>query len=75
MKLKEKQKFIVKINTPEFMTITISEGNSPSRKTDLEELNHTLIFLLKKTLPWSNIKGKFHADTCRKMCNKKNYWD
>ena len=56
---------------PEFMAITISEDYSPNRRTDLEELMYTSIFLLKKTLPWSNIKGKYHADTCRKMCNKK----
>ena len=57
--------------TPEFMAITISKGYSPSRRTDLEELMYTMIFLLKKTLPWSNTKGKFHADNAEKWAIKK----
>ena len=56
--------------TAEFMAISISEGYRASRRTDLEELIYTLIFLLKKTLPWSNIRGKImpkHAKKCAKL--------
>ena len=43
--------------TPEFMAITISEGYNPSRRTDLEELMNTMIFLLKKLFLGEILKG------------------
>ena len=42
--------------TPDFMAIAISEGLRPHRATDIEELIYTLIYLLKKGLPWENVK-------------------
>ena len=53
--------------TPKFMAIRVLEGFRPSRRTDIEELLYTLIFLVKKKLPWDNIKGKNHLDVCKKM--------
>ena len=53
--------------TPRYMAIPIADGFRPSRRTDLEELIYTLLFLLKKSLPWDGIKGKIHSETCRKM--------
>lgn len=34
--------------TPKYMAIPIADGFRPSRRTDLEELIYTLLFLLKK---------------------------
>ena len=57
----------------EFMAITISEGLRPSRRTDIQELIYTLLFLIKKGLPWSNVKAKNHLERCKKMGDlKKN---
>lgn len=53
--------------TGEYMAIRISEGYRPSRRTDMEELIYTLLKLIKKKLPWTEIKGKNHMDICRKM--------
>ena len=59
--------------TPEFMAIKISEGFSPSMRTDMEELIYTLLFLLKKKLPWSDVKAKNFVDKIKKMNDiKKN---
>ena len=58
--------------TPKFMAIHKSQGFRPSRRTDLEELIYTLIFLLKRSLPWSGIKGKSHEEICEKMGKIKN---
>ena len=52
------------------MAINIGKGNRPSRKTDIEELIYSLIYLLKGRLPWDKIKGKSHADTSIKMNRK-----
>ena len=59
----------------EFMAITISEGFKPSRRTDIQELIYTLLFLIKKGLPWSNVKAKNHLERCRKMCEIKKSID
>ena len=58
--------------TAKFMAIPKSQGFRPSRRTDLEELIYTLIFLLKRNLPWSGIKGKSHEEICEKMGKIKN---
>ena len=59
--------------TADFMAIAISEGFRPNRATDIEELIYTLIYLLKKQLPWEKIKSKNHLDKCKKICEiKKN---
>ena len=57
--------------TCEFMAITISEGYKPSRRTDIQELIYTLLFLINNGLPWSAIRGKNHVDRCQKMCDIK----
>jgi serine/threonine protein kinase len=60
--------------TAEFMAISLSEGYSPSRRTDMEELIYTFVFLIKKSLPWSKIKAKNHVEKCKKMAIiKKKY--
>lgn len=54
------------------MAIPISEGNRPSIRTDLEELVYTLLFLMRKRLPWTHVKDKTHIEVCRKNeCYKK----
>ena len=53
--------------TPEYMAIPISDGYCPSRRTDIEELMYTLIFLLNKSLPWQTIKSKTHTEKCKRM--------
>ena len=40
---------------------------TPSRRTDFEELIYTLVYFLKKTLPWSHVKEKNHLEICEKM--------
>lgn len=57
--------------TATFLAIQKSEGYEPSPKIDLEELIYSLIYLFKNGLPWSHIKLKTHADTCKKICNIK----
>ena len=53
------------------MAIPISEGLRPSRRIDCDELKYTLLYLLKKKLPWSKVKGKTHIIKCKKMCEAK----
>lgn len=53
--------------TAEFMAIPIAEGYSPSRHTDMEELIYTLVFQIKKSFPWSNVKAKNHIEKCKKL--------
>ena len=53
--------------TPKFMAIDKSKGLHPSRKTDLEEMIYTLLYLRFKTLPWEKIKTKNHTEKCKKM--------
>lgn len=55
------------VGTPKFMAIPISEGYCPSRRTDMEELIYTLVFLINKGLPWETIKAKTHVEKCKKM--------
>ena len=57
--------------TAKYMAIPISDGYRPSRRTDLEELLYTLLFLLKRSLPWDGIKGKTHSETYPKMNERK----
>lgn len=57
--------------TPCYMSIPVSKGYKPSRRTDLEELFYTILFLIKKELPWSNIKEESHLIKCQKMCEIK----
>ena len=54
------------------MAIQKLEDYKPSPKTDLEELIYSLVYLFKNGLPWSDIKGKTHAYTCRKITSIKN---
>ena len=61
--------------TPDFMAISISEGLMPNRATDIEELIYTLIYLLKKGLPWENVKSKNHIEKCKKTCEMKKNFD
>ena len=49
------------------MAIPVLEGFLPSWRTDIESLLYTLIFIIKKELPWNNVKGKTHLDICKKM--------
>lgn len=49
------------------MALPVLEGFRPSRRTDIESLLYTLIFIVKKELPWNNVKGKNHLDICKKM--------
>ena len=53
--------------SPQFMGIHIGKGYRPSRRTDIEELIYSLIYLFKGKLPWSHIKGKNHEEVCTKM--------
>ena len=57
-----------------YMAISITEGFRPSRRTDIEEFMHTIIFLLKKGLTWENIKAKNHDENCIKMGIMKKIW-
>ena len=52
---------------------SIFEGFRPSRKTDIEKLIYTLLFLLKKGLPCEKVKAKNHIERCQKICQKKKY--
>ena len=61
--------------TPNYMSINVGKGFRPSRKTDLEELIYSLIFLIKGNLPWHKIKGKTHKDTCIKINDYKSKID
>jgi hypothetical protein len=49
------------------MTIKNAEGSKPDKKTDVEELMYSLLYLYNRKLPWTDIKGKTHVDICRKM--------
>ena len=49
------------------MTIKVSEGLSPSMRTDIEELLYTLLYLFKKKLSWSNMKAKNFVERKKKL--------
>ena len=49
------------------MAIPISDGYCQSRRTDMEELMYTLIFLINKSLPWQAIKSKTHTEKFKRM--------
>lgn len=53
--------------TAKFMAIDKSKGLIPNRKTDLEELLYTLLYMIQKGLPWEKIKSKTHKEECIKM--------
>ena len=53
------------------MSINVGKGFRPSRKSDIEELIYTILYLNKGSLPWSNIRGKDHGELFIKINNVK----
>lgn len=43
------------IGTREFVSVNIHNGNTPSRRDDLESLGYLLVYLLMGTTPWSDV--------------------
>ena len=61
-----KYKFTKKVNgSLRYMSINSNKFYEQSRRDDLESLGYTLIYLIKKTLPWINIE-KLNIDKIEK---------
>lgn len=55
------------IGNIKFMSIDVLLGKNPCPKTELESFLYLIIYLIKKKLPWSAIKGKNHEDKKNKI--------
>ena len=46
--------------TPDFASLNVHNGHSPSRRDDVESLCYVFIFLLRGSLPWQNKRSSSH---------------
>lgn len=60
------------IGTPQFMTTMAHYGVELSRRDDLEGLGYVLLYLLKGSLPWQEIKGNTKTDKDLKILRMKD---